>query len=681
MTDALVSVTIQEDPLPVLIDTGTPKVTITDNSGSVTIIEANPVYVSAAEGNPRVIVNNGGYAGNVSILMEDLIGKLTRLQMDPGLASDLKKLESLWIRIGNELLLTYPEGLAIQEAGREYTDSSILDVVADINVSVDGKINIAYSSITQTTDAIDQRVTSIQGETDARLVVAESRILQTEESITSTVSRLDTIDGPGGSVELLQSSIDQNADSISLEVTARESVAGELLTAQSNITLLSDSVSLLSTTLDTVTDRVTSAELILGVDGINLSLVQEGLADHEYTIGTIQTLLTNQWAVNIAEDVNGNTYATSFGLILHPIWLIGDEYAVDDTVILSDTIYQCLVANTADVTNGPLGTNGITYWVELPDGVKSEFTIDAESFKVRSPDGLQALFSIGTDQKAYIKGELLVQGLESYNYGEPGESWFKLDPTTGLAEFNNIIMVFGSGSSGYANLSDKPSSLADINSTENAQLIRTTSSDNLLTNANFELDDFGWTITESSGSSHYFFNATVANNGARTLKSTGNVKLYSDYIPIDPNKKYYGEIHIRPRALDSGSGLIKIYAGIENNLYDKTIDDNDGTANRNSYFVVSSYNFSSTQAEWIKFEGEIEGTGDDYYSFRNSTVYVRFFVYLSYPITGDNNDGVLDLAYVRFSEVASGVNMGALAGLDSIDHTVIDDGGVTAPKI
>jgi hypothetical protein len=472
MTDT-VSVTIQEDPMPVLIDTGTAAITITDaTTNKITVIEANPVSVSVANGNPSVTINNGGYSGTVSVLLSDLVGKLTRTQMEPGLLSDLEKLESLWIRLGNNLILSYPDGIAIQEAGTEYTDSSIISAVADIDVSIDGKLNVAYSTITQTADAIDSRVTSIEGTTNDRIEVAESRILQTASDITSTVTRLDASDD---SIELLQSSISQAEDSIELEVTAREELEDEVVTVQSSISLLSDSISLYTETLDTLSDRVTSSEIILGNDGINLSVVEQGLANYTYSLSTIQTQLNNQWGITVEEDINGNSYTSGFGIILHPAWLIGEEYTIGQTVTYSDVVYECLIANTSSSSNNPFD-DSVT-WVELPNGVKSEFSVNAESFQIWTNDGLVPMFTV-TNGQAAINGDLVVQSIESDDYDDVSLPGFKLDPATGSADFRGMTLTLGSGSSGYSNFSDKPQSLADISTSEYA-LLSTAGSDSV----------------------------------------------------------------------------------------------------------------------------------------------------------------------------------------------------------
>ena len=390
MTESMVKVTIQEDPLPLVIDSATPRITITDIENNVTIIEENPVIVTAGSNNSKVVVSNGWGSFGLSDLLTSLTGKLTRIHMDPDLEADLNRLESLWIRIGNELLLTYPDGVAIQEAGRQYTDTSILDAVADINISIDGKIDIAYSYINQTASSIDQRIVSMEGNTNDRFIINESRILQTEESITSTVSRLDTIDGPGGAVELLQSSIAQTASSLDLEVSARQQLGEDLITAQSSISLISDSISLMVETVNTIRDEANTTAIILGEDGINLVVLQESLGKHQYAIGTMQSMLTNQWGVTIAEDVYGNKYATGFGLILHPTWMLDTAYIVNNKITYYDTVYICILDHTSSSENFPTSTLGTTYWEVVPEGTKSELVVSADSFVIRKPDGTNA---------------------------------------------------------------------------------------------------------------------------------------------------------------------------------------------------------------------------------------------------------------------------------------------------
>lgn len=705
-----VSVTIQEDPVPVIVGTDTPKVTITDSlTGNVTVIQSKPVTVSAAEGNPTVIIHGNGSIADTSIMLDNLIGTLTRVQMTPELASDLSRLEDLWIRIGNELILTYPDGISIQEAGRNYTDTSITDTVADINVSVDGKIDIAYSSIDQKADSINQRVTDIKGETDGRLVVAESLITQTAESITSTVSRLDTIDGPGGSVELLQSSIDQTVDSITLEVSARQEVSNNLEEAKSSISLLTDSITLMSSVVDTLGNRMTSSEIILGADGINFTVLQEALGEQQYSISSVQTLLANRWGVVIEEDVNGNKYSSGFGLLVHPIWILNTSYFIGDTVFYQDKVYECTDTHLSTAIKSPNGVEGTNYWIELIGGVKSEFTVQAESFKILSPDGIQTIFSIGTDQKAYIKGELLVEGLESHNYGDPNESWFKLDPTTGLAEFNNISLVIGSGSSGYGNLIDKPAILADINAGEVAAIAASASEKadlaetqakayadgkiteeevraiedaqakadlaeaaskwytdlqpvgaNELLNANFELGYSGWFHARSEVPIDEFYSvgtdidlnsAYVVNFGSQELVCTGDRYIENArYIPIDTAQIYSVAASIRCTRLDSIDSFNQIDVGVI--CYNKNYVILD-----QRHCCINNLILTEINDDFSLFEDKISGEGSLQSNFAVGTQYVRFFFRFNYAATAD--DGMVRISYAWFSEIDLGATKGA----------------------
>lgn len=401
-----VNVNVQENPFPVLIDTGSPRITVTDSQAQVTVIQAQPVTVTIADGTPRVIIG-GGTMANTLLLLEALLGKLSISHFTESLALDLQKLEALWLRIGDDLLLTLTDGESIQAAGRLYTDQSIVDLVADINVDMNGKFDAAYSYIEQTASSIDQRVVSITGELDARLITAESQILQTANSITLAVSRLDNIDGPGGSFELLQSSINQTADSLTLEVLSRQQLGDDLLETSSNLALLTDSIALMVTSMDTLEGRMTASEIILGVDGINLSVLETSLGEQAYTMSTMQTLLTNQWGVTISEDVSGNVYTSGFTLLVHPIWTENEEYVAENTVTYNQKIYECILGHTSSASNAPEGTEGSTYWVELSDGVKSEFTVQADAFKVWTPSGVSPVFTV-TEGQVSINGSLVI---------------------------------------------------------------------------------------------------------------------------------------------------------------------------------------------------------------------------------------------------------------------------------
>ena len=456
---------IEESPVYVTIDHESPQITITNNeSNQVSVIQSDTVEVSIAGDTPSVTVNTGAWGSmDISTLTEVLTGSISSLFLNPELLRDITMLQALWARIGNQVeLLTSEDAVSITETARTYTDTTITDIAAEINTTTDGKISAEISTITQTANAIIQTVTDFQQEVDDSFTVQNSRIAQTESDIALTVTQLDSI---GDDITVLQSSIQQNVNSIALAVSATELVNDTLITTQSELSMLKDSIILAVESIDNLSSWKSATELVLGTDGIALTAMSTSLSNLEYELSTVQTLLNNQWGVTIEEDGGGVKYASGFSLLVHPTWLKDQDYIVDDTVCYDEIIYTCIQDHTASLANYPLSEDGSDYWEENPDGVKSVFNVQAEQFYIQTPSGQTPLFSV--DESAVtINTDLVLQVIESVNYGESGESWFKLDATTGLAEFNNITLTLGSGSSGYENLTDKPTSLGDINAAE-----------------------------------------------------------------------------------------------------------------------------------------------------------------------------------------------------------------------
>lgn len=604
MSDETIAVTIQETTLPVSIDTGTPQISIIEQSGDVTIIEANPIQVTATEGDATVVINSGVYGSAGPINVEDLVGYITRLQLDPDLTTDMEHLDAMWTQIGGKTVLLGSDGIAIRLAGQAYTDSSILAATNSINADVDSKINNSTAANSLITDALDDRITSVnmglnldiveantaienldlrvtgiqqgilgdlgvintslgtlgqtvtnnKAEIDSRLSALDLFVGTTDTSIYSVVSRLDAIDGATGNIVDLESSIVQTADSINLRVTSLETsidgritsaegrirvteeyiesavlkfseidgtttelssyiqqtansidsritsvetsidgrfdtaesriyqteqgisstvslisgitgdngllyslgsridqqagsiemavqesarINGKLIETSSGLSLLTDSVGLFVDKYDEVAGRVTSAELILGVDGINISLIESALDLQSYTIGTIQSILTNQWTVNISEDIYGNTYTTGFGLVLHPIWLVGEEYTAGFIVTVDTAVYECTFSHTSSAVNSPLSVGGASYWSLLPDGVKSEFNIQADAFRIMTSSGPVPVFEVTGD----------------------------------VITLNADVTIGGTLTIGYSDVVGAPTSLADLDPAQNAKLL------------------------------------------------------------------------------------------------------------------------------------------------------------------------------------------------------------------
>lgn len=481
MTDPIV--VIESPSVQVSADTGTPVTTITDNlTGSVTIVAAAPTVTTLMDERPTVsvytgsgpaIVINGdkgdtglmgpvgdtgptgvigppglkgdtGLPGNDASLLlpelkEVLTGEITIDLMAAGLYADLSQLNTLWVRIGADALLTYPEGVALQEAGRLITNQSITDAVNDLSVTVDGQIDLNTSLIEQTALGITQLVTDLRQETDGTFTIHDSRITQTASEIASTVLALASTDA---GIVAIQSDITQNADRITLGVIRQDNTDGDIITLGSRITLTEDTIDLAVIAFDAVADRVTSAEITIAENTVTLSVSSQYLSQK---IETIQTILDNQWGVTVEEDINGNSYVAGFNLLLHPAWALGGGYAIGDTVYFLDggveEAYVCILENVGDITNSP--TNA-TYWTVIPGGAKSVFTVSAEKFQVTGPNGIpEPLFVVdAVTDEVTINGALIVSLIKSTGWDSGVGAGFLLDPDSGIAEFRDIKMVF-----------------------------------------------------------------------------------------------------------------------------------------------------------------------------------------------------------------------------------------------
>jgi len=448
MSDEIVIVEVEPTSVDVLADTGTPIVTITDDTtGLVSVVDASPVVATLVDERPIVVVRTGsGGSMDLSSIMTMLTGRLTTGHMDPNLYSDFNMLRDLWARIGTDLLLTYPEGVAIQEAGRSYTTQSITDAVNDITVSTDGKIEANTTLVQQTELAITQSVNQFKQDTNGTFFTHDTRITQTAAEIASTVLALESTDGL---VSLARSDIDQNATNIDLKVTQQQvDESGTIVTLGSRISLTEATIDLAVEAFDETTGRVSAAEIAIESNAITLSASSQYLSQK---LETVQTILDNQWGVTVEEDINGNSYVAGFSLLLHPTWALGEGYDVDDTVYFytdgADKAFECILTNIGDITNSP--SNAI-YWTEIPGGAKSVFTVNAEQFQVTGPNGGPVpLFLVdGVTNAVTINGALVVQLIKSDTWETretTGDSAFKLDPETGLAEFVNMMMTFSNG--------------------------------------------------------------------------------------------------------------------------------------------------------------------------------------------------------------------------------------------
>lgn len=326
--------------------------------------------------------------------------------------------------------------------------------VADIEALGD-RVTANESSITLLDDSITLKVTEAVSAYGEQVTLNESQISLLSDSILLEVSSREALESV---VNTHSSSINILDNSITAEVTARETL-GDLVTVSSSkialmedqislavsdiaqngagiissnseISLLSDSITLAVSSIDEVSNRVAATEIILGPDGIELTALKEFM-NGDHTIQTTQTILANQWSVVIEEDVNGNTYASGFKLIQEISWVEDYAYVVGDTVYYEEAVYECILDSTGDLPTDE------TYWQLKPDGVRSEFVVQAEDFKILTPDGVEPVFQV-SEGVTTISNDLYVVNLTSTTYPDPDLPFFHLDPETGVAEFNKM---------------------------------------------------------------------------------------------------------------------------------------------------------------------------------------------------------------------------------------------------
>lgn len=319
-----VSVTITETPVSVSIADNTPAVTVTDlTTQIVTVIDAAPQITLGVDQQPRVTVNTGvGGVYDTATVLGMLEGNLDHEHMVPALKIDLEMLRLLRERVGVGSVLTSTDGDSILQTGIDWTNSQITQWASDISTTWNGNLTEAVSIINQTANEISLSVSLLEESMNGQFSDANSLIAQTAFDIRLEVSLLETdIDGRFTSTA---SSITQTASTINLRIDSVETdVDGRFISAHSEIDMNADSIGLFVDSMNSLTNRVESTELILGADGIHMSVLETGLTDLAYSLQTTQTMLNNQWGVEIQEDINGQYYASGFRLVQHNAWIEG----------------------------------------------------------------------------------------------------------------------------------------------------------------------------------------------------------------------------------------------------------------------------------------------------------------------------------------------------------------------
>ena len=319
---------------------------------------------------------------------------------------------------------------------------------------LEGAHSDLQSEIEQTNDAISFTVSKSDFNDQGDLITdLESSLSITADAVQSTVSRIDHLlnpDGSQGEIIELWSRINQTAYEITQEVVARDTLEnGKVRENKSIITQTAEVVDTLVTSTNELGLWKKAAEETLTDHSKTISVLVQGLADNSYTLQSTLALTANTFGIIIEEDTgSGEPYIAGLTLMLHPEWVETFEYVVGDIVHFTDNKnYKCILNHTASSDNSPESDNADTYWLVESETTKSEFTVRADHFQVITPGGVAPLFEVDGDSgDVTINSNLLVKVIKSVNYDEhdPLKSWFKIDPITGTAEFNNIAMTFGS---------------------------------------------------------------------------------------------------------------------------------------------------------------------------------------------------------------------------------------------
>lgn len=443
------SVTIVTEPLAITVFDDTPIVTIVDaNTGEITVTDGTPSVTVSRDQPTQVIVNTGGGGPYAYAELEGILADQVTIDfLDPTLTADVDHLRDLWTRYMNGLLLTYQDGVDIQTAYTLYTDTRISSTVLDLEVA-NGAISLLRSDLVQEAGRIDASVLSLEGDVSGRFVAAEGRLTITESQINSTVSRLTSLDGPGGQVELLQSGIDQRAGEISLAVERIIQNEDDIATTRSELSLTEDAITAVVNSHSTLNSNFSEARIELTATSAQTSVQQISIDGHSTSLTAVETMLANKWGVNITEDGNGVAYTTGISLVLHQDWASTQIYEFGDYVYFYDAgvgvVYRCLADHTSDGNNSPTGTLGVTHWVADPDGKKTEFIIKADQFQLYGSTGAFPLLTVNEDEFTLASNiKLTASVLESVGFGTAYRG-YRLDPVYGIAEFHNMKMVITS---------------------------------------------------------------------------------------------------------------------------------------------------------------------------------------------------------------------------------------------
>jgi hypothetical protein len=457
MSDAEVFVTVEESPVTVEITDNTPTVTVTDVATTeVTVIDASTYVTVTADATPNVTVfmGSGGGIGttwleptpaDVARVLHVLEGAITEDQLSQAMHVEwLYNRAQLIQGVGNYSLL-------FTDLGIERTRIDLLQPVVSGLVHDMGLLDYAVNTQLNALYQANQDHSETLFDHEERLESQTSRIIQAEDKITLHVGQIKSLDDGltetnaniGIVADAINLTVSQNAidadnrmsasensiilntEAIALRVTAHEEtyqrvsdtiaeiaveryritsnvesvevLQGEMITANSNITQTATAILASIETINEAQGTIDQATIGMTALGATLTASTEALNDATQVVAASQSIMSDKWAVTIKEGIGGARYATGFGLNLNPDWAIGKTYAIGNKVFYTDKIWECQAPHVGNALLNPIPDNH-DYWLEDVDAMKSEFLVEADSFRMYTPGGSSvAPFSISGD--------------------------------------------------------------------------------------------------------------------------------------------------------------------------------------------------------------------------------------------------------------------------------------------
>ena len=322
-------------------------------------------------------------------------------------------------------------------------NSNVADIVSETAARVSADSAMAFD-ITALESTVNDAETGV-AVTANGLESLDTRVTTSEDNITTSASKITA----------LETTVDDEATGVAAQGTAITALDVRITDNEGGLTSQAESISVLETGVGDNTAAISTEATTRATADTALS---EAITTVQSTAGGNTTAISaNLTSINgiegkYAVKIDNNGYVSGFGLISTD----NDGVPTSEFILLSDKF--SIVKPGAEVGETPM----VPFVVGDVDGV-SAVGVNGNLLV----DGSILAHAIQADaiKAAHIDTNEIFVGLkmQSTNYVEGITGW-KIEG--GLAEFNSIVMKFTAGSSGYDNLTDKPTSLNDINSGE-----------------------------------------------------------------------------------------------------------------------------------------------------------------------------------------------------------------------